>query len=158
KEALQLEGLHPWLLEDRKRLEDFLRAPPIPSVAAILVDGIPLTGEELPPLLDRLEMLQRPVLLCTRLTAAPDFNPHHWISLPRLGEKQIRDFLATSVRNFPAATDLQPLLRLTSGNLSKLEDLFQAMAEEGLLQWSEQGWSWIAEREIPLDELLPRSE
>src|SRR5262249_24527214 len=79
-------------------------------------------------------------------------------SLERLKEHQIRGFFAASVQGLPAEIDLEPLLQLSNGNLSKLEAMFQAMAEEGMLQWSEKGWSWVMERAVPFQDLLPRHE
>jgi len=149
REALQIRGMHPWWCESFEELKALL--PKKPSFPALLIDGFELNAEEMIPVLSSLENLGIPVLLNTRLTRRTAMNPHEWMTLDPINPSQIRDFLDHEVIDHPYPKLAQNILETSGGIPLQIEKLFQALREEGFLQWSGEGWRWAADETVPLD-------
>jgi len=79
------------------------------------------------------------------------------IHLSPLSPTQIGDFLKKEIVDGPISS-VQEIAAIAEGLPIKLEDLLQAMREEGMIQWSDMGWSWKREAEVSLADLILRQE
>ncbi len=157
KETLQLRGIHPVTIHDSKSLETWLRSTPAEGLA-LFIDLSSGSDLDMVPLLDRLENSRQAVLITTPFAPSPDLNPTRWVELPFLGYEQIFSFLEQEVIDFPVATQSLAVFALCQGHPMKLETVLHAMHEEGLLQWTDQGWRWVGDDAADFSQLLVRHE
>lgn len=158
KELSQLKGLHPLYLQDMNRLEELLEEKPDAWEAPLLIDDDRASIESFATFLDELENAQVPVILTSPFAPTSEINPHRWIVLQPLTSEQIGDFLQNEISDFPLKAHGRALAELSQGLPQHLETLLQSLREEGRLQWSESGWTWVEDSKLKWATLLPAHE
>lgn len=152
KHRLQLAGQQPLTFEAPEDLKEFLLTNPQPM--PLLVDFGPREPEDWGDLFELLENSRCPALLTTSLEPSPDMNPSFSFTLPPLSLEQIVDFLSSELKGFPEESLALPIYALTRGIPVNLAEVLQALQEEGHMQWTEQGWAWVAGADVEFKTLL----
>ena len=152
KAALQLKGRFPFHLKREETLNALLQTREIPP--CLLIDFEDESRVDWMALLGRLENLGVPVLAATGRKPSPELNPSRWIELKKLSPGEIIGFFRHEIAGFPKHWE-NALASLAEGSFLKIEEISQALRDEGLIQWSLEGWQWV-EGEISPEELKPR--
>ncbi len=156
KEALQLRGIHPWLIEDEAALEKYLADPR--GEEPLFIDLNQAYSKDWVTLLDRLENTRLPVLLSVPFAPSDDLNPNRWIEIPPLSVGEIQRFLLSEIFDFPAENWAIAMTSLSRGYPLEVEKVLHAMHEAGWMQWTDRGWRWVYPDEPNFSELLPAFE
>lgn len=156
KELLQMAKQHPMYFTDAQSLASAAAtAAPLSVGQAVLVDGIGASLNLSPEMAAWLAAAPGPVLLAADSPATLP-SGFQFETLVPLTETEIAEFLQGEVQGLPLPATSRALHAQSAGRADQLEDLFQALREEGLLQWGEAGWLWAdPEASIPQD-LLSR--
>ncbi len=156
KELLQLAGRQPLYFADAESLNSAAAAAvPLSAGQVVLIDGAEAGPSLSPPTAAWLDAAAGPVLVAVEsLEALPSgFQAE---TLQPLTEAELAEFLQDEIQDLPLPAASRALCAQSAGRADRLEDLLQALREEGLLQWGDAGWRWTdPEAAIPED-LLQR--
>ncbi|MFO1462147.1 MAG: protein kinase [bacterium] len=153
KETLQLQGGHPLLLNRPPSPEEIAFARLQPLLWDWNEAGASLTPES--------AWVSEPaqgscVLALPESVPVPEgFQTE---ALAPLSREEITAFLTAEIEDFPREAGAESILAQCRGRLDHLENLLQAMREEGLLLWGPSGWRWSGSETSALEGLAARQE
>lgn len=156
KELLQLAGRHPLYFSDAEALNSAAAAAvPLSAGQAVLVDGAGAGLSLSPPTAVWLDAAAGPVLLAAESPEAlpSDFQAE---TLQPLTEAELAEFLQGEIQDLPLPAASRALCAQSAGRADRLEELLQALREEGLLQWGDAGWRWSDPEAAVPEDLLER--
>jgi len=157
KELLQLKGIQPIHFRDLKSFEDFLKNSQGVLLSPLFLDVSTFSDDDIQPLLGELDKIKLPLLI-TAVRDLPLKNKKlQKITLQALSDQAIAGFLKEEIADFPLEKFASALHRASEGLPSRLEDLLQALREEGMIQWGEAGWRWVGQ-DVEIASLLSRQE
>lgn len=150
KERLQIQGNHPLFFTQGENLERFLKNNPQHDEVLILdyeqvdkktVDSLNKNG------------------FSTLLATTPDQIPRglkvRVQALSPLTHQDLQSFFSHEIAKFPAK-EINNWVARCGSTPAALEKFLQALKEERLIQWTDQGWKWVATGEINWGEIMPR--
>lgn len=156
KELLQLAGRHPLYFADAVALNSAAAAAvPLSAGQAVLVDGAEADLPLSPPTAAWLDSAPGPVLLAAETPEAPP-SGFQAETLQPLTEAELAEFLRSEIQDLPLPAASRALCAQSAGRADRLEDLLQALREEGLLQWGDAGWRWTDPEAAVPEDLLQR--
>jgi len=157
KELLQLRRVYPRVIQSPQDCEAYFKSGALPAVPLFL-DWEGEEPEDFGALLQCCDERGLQALVTTRRKRVPEFFANGWLELPALKVDQLQKFFDAELADFPEGDKQPPLLETGSASPKDLEDLLEALQEEGALQWSDLGWRWIPEIELDDAKLLARHE
>ncbi|MFO1462313.1 MAG: protein kinase [bacterium] len=158
KARLQLRGQRPSEWGRASDLTMALQRGELSGGEAVLLDDSTLDPARLSELIDELENLRVPALIATRLPAALELNPTRWINLEPLTAQDLAGFFQSELHQFPFAAGLDSVQGWIQGMPSALEQVLRAFQEAGLMQWSDEGWTWTGEEPWDLPRIMAERE
>ncbi|MFO1462334.1 MAG: protein kinase [bacterium] len=157
KEQLQLRRVFPRVLSTWEDCQAYLRSPRSKTMP-LLIDWQGTEPEALGGLLQQLDECGVAALVTTRRRPVPEWIAQAWLEIPPLDAERLRRFFAAEIAGFPVAETGHPLLQVGQGSPRHLQEVLEALQEEGALDWTELGWTWREAAKLDYSSLLSKQQ